>query len=68
LLDMVPLGVIPKTVAPLSEQSPSETRKVWEAVTNALHAKEWTNASKFKQAIEQEQRNKAEERKKTGEK
>ncbi|KAK4703602.1 MFS transporter, ACS family, allantoate permease, partial [Phenoliferia sp. Uapishka_3] len=67
LLDMVPLSVIPKTVAPLDQQHELETRKVWSSVTNAILAKDWNAASKAKQALEQAQRVKAEERKKSGE-
>lgn len=67
LIDLVPLAVVPKTVSPLEEQHELETRKVWEAVTTALHAKEWAAASRAKQAVEQAQRDKVAERKKTGE-
>ncbi|KAI5474183.1 hypothetical protein MNV49_003987 [Pseudohyphozyma bogoriensis] len=67
LVDLVPLAVAPKTVAPLDQQHELETRKVWSSVTNALLVKDWNTASKAKQALEQEQRNKAEERKKKGE-
>ena len=63
---MVPLAVIPKTVAPLEEQGELETRKVWSAVTTALLAKDWNSASKAKQTLEQAQRVKAEDRKKSG--
>ncbi|KAM0747159.1 hypothetical protein T439DRAFT_328927 [Meredithblackwellia eburnea MCA 4105] len=66
LLDMVPLSVIPKKVAPLDQQHELETRKVWAAVTNAVLAKDWNTASKAKQTLEQGQRVKAEERKKSG--
>ncbi|KAL8280203.1 hypothetical protein RQP46_007317 [Phenoliferia psychrophenolica] len=66
LLDMVPLAVVPKTVAPLEVQHDLETRKVWSAVTTALLAKDWNAASKAKQILEQAQRVKAEERKKSG--
>ncbi|GAA5868522.1 hypothetical protein JCM3774_005413 [Rhodotorula dairenensis] len=66
LVDLLPLAVVPKAVAPLEEQAPHETRKVWEPVVNALHKKDYNTASKEKQRIEQEQRDLAEERKKQG--
>lgn len=67
LLNMVPLAVAPKTVAPLDQQDPRESRKVWAGVTEALLAKNYSLASKRKQELEQAQRDRAEERKKTGE-
>ncbi|BGP27161.1 oxysterol-binding protein [Rhodotorula toruloides] len=67
LVDLLPLNVVPKAVAPLDEQGPMETRKVWASVADALNKKDYITASKEKQRIEQEQRDKAEERKKKGE-
>ncbi|GAA5995419.1 uncharacterized protein JCM10292_005159 [Rhodotorula paludigena] len=67
LVDLVPLLVVPKSVAPLPDQGPLETRRVWSPVVDALHKKDWSAASKEKQRIEQEQRDKADERKKKGE-
>lgn len=67
LVDLLPLAVVPKAVAPLDSQAPHETRKVWEPVVDALHKKDYSTASKEKQRIEQEQRDLAEERKKNGE-
>lgn len=67
LLNMVPLGVAPKTVAPLDAQDALETRKIWSGVTDALVAKNYSLASKRKQELEQKQRDKAEARKKAGE-
>lgn len=63
---MVPLSVVPKTVAPLEEQHELETRRVWSSVTTALLAKDWNAASRAKQTLEQAQRVKAEDRKKSG--
>jgi hypothetical protein len=57
------LRVVPKSVAPLEEQLPTETRKVWEEVTNYLLAKEYSLATKAKQTLEQLQRTKADARK-----
>lgn len=67
LLDMVPLSMLPKAVAPLDEQDDRETRKVWDPVTQALKKKDWPVAAKNKTAIEQRQRDEAAERKKNGE-
>ncbi|BGP51280.1 hypothetical protein JCM10450v2_007209 [Rhodotorula kratochvilovae] len=67
LVDLLPLSLVPKSVAPLSEQDELETRRVWAPVVDALHKKEYAVASKEKQRIEQAQRDKAEERKRNGE-
>ncbi|GAA5836832.1 hypothetical protein JCM9279_007673 [Rhodotorula babjevae] len=67
LVDLLPLAVAPKTVAPLDEQDELETRRVWAPVIDALHKKDFSTASREKQRIEQVQRDKAEERKKKGE-
>ena len=64
LIDLTPLAIVPKVVAPLEEQDELETQKVWNEVTQALLSKEWGNATKAKQVVEQAQRVKAEERKK----
>jgi oxysterol-binding protein-related protein 9/10/11 len=58
---------VTKTVRPLNEQKPNESRKLWEGVTNALLNKEYSEATKIKQAIEQTQRDIAAQRKKKGE-
>jgi len=67
LVDLLPLAVAPKTVAPLDEQDELETRRVWAPVIDALLKKDFSTASREKQRIEQVQRDKAEERKKKGE-
>ncbi|GAA5899799.1 uncharacterized protein JCM6883_005991 [Sporobolomyces salmoneus] len=67
LIDLVPLKVFPKQVAPIETQDHLETRRVWSPVCEALYKKDWNNATKEKQRIEQEQRDKAELRKKNGE-
>lgn len=55
---------MPKTVRPLSEQLPNESRKLWEGVTSSLLKKEYSEANRIKQQIEQRQRDLAVERKK----
>ena len=66
LIDLSQLQVIPKTVRPLEKQLPNESRKLWENVTSKLLSKEYSEANKHKQAIEQRQRDDAAERKRKG--
>lgn len=66
LLDLSTLHVVPKVVRPLSSQDAKESRKLWETVTSRLLAKEYSEATKHKQAIEQRQRDEAAERKRKG--
>ena len=66
LLDLSTLHVIPKVVRPLEKQEPRESRKLWENVTNNLHKKEYSEATKEKIVIEQRQRDEAAERKRKG--
>ncbi|CAD6575916.1 MAG: hypothetical protein TREMPRED_001538 [Tremellales sp. Tagirdzhanova-0007] len=63
LLDLNVLALIPKSVRPLSEQDPQESRRLWDPVTQALLAKQWQNATVQKQMIEQKQRDAAAKRK-----
>ncbi|OXG83936.1 hypothetical protein C348_02476 [Cryptococcus neoformans Gb118] len=67
LLDLDQLALIPKDVRPLHEQDEHESRKLWESVTENLISKNWGEATKSKQTIEQRQRDKAAERKAKGE-
>lgn len=66
LIDMVPLLVMPKIVAPLEQQDALESRKIWDPVSKALIAKDFSTASKCKTTLEQKQRDEAEARKKSG--
>ncbi|KAK8847695.1 hypothetical protein IAR55_005554 [Kwoniella newhampshirensis] len=67
LLDLDLLALIPKDVRPLSEQDEQESRRLWDPVTQQLVAKNWGEATKHKQLIEQKQRDRAAERKAKGE-
>ena len=67
LIDISTLDVIPKQVKPLDRQHTYESRKLWENVTKHLLAREYSEATKHKHAIEQRQRDQAAERKKKGE-
>ena len=63
LIDIATLHPVPKAVRPLEDQLPTESRKLWDPVTSRLLKKEYSEATKFKQAIEQKQREDAAERK-----
>lgn len=65
MINLGALGVVPKHVRPLDQQLPNESRKLWDGVTSNLLQKEYSEATKIKQAIEQRQRDIAAERKKT---
>ncbi|KIM24166.1 hypothetical protein M408DRAFT_244385 [Serendipita vermifera MAFF 305830] len=65
LIDLSPLAVVPKQVRPIEEQLPNESRRLWEGVTSNLLKKEFSEATRIKQAIEQKQRDIAAERKRT---
>ncbi|KIM71349.1 hypothetical protein PILCRDRAFT_17153 [Piloderma croceum F 1598] len=66
LLDLSTLKVIPKTVRPIERQFSNESRKLWHDVTTRLIKKEYGEATKYKLAIEQKQRDEAAERKRQG--
>ena len=61
LLDLSTLKVIPKAVRPIEKQLPNESRKLWHDVTARLIKKEYGEATKYKLAIEQQQRDAAAE-------
>ena len=64
---MQQLDVVQKSVRPLEKQSPLETRKFWEPVTQSIVKKDYKQATAHKQTIEQAQRDKAAAREKSGE-
>ncbi|KAH9059548.1 hypothetical protein EDB87DRAFT_764994 [Lactarius vividus] len=66
LIDLTPLQVVPKIVRPISRQLPSESRRLWESVTSKLLSKEYGEATRAKQVIEQRQRDEAADRKRRG--
>jgi len=63
LIDISALHAIPKSVRPLEKQLPTESRKLWQEVTSRLLKKDYGEATRLKQAIEQKQRDDAAERK-----
>lgn len=56
LLSLDELALIPKDVRPVDEQDARESRRLWDPVTVNLLAKNWGEATKQKQVIEQRQR------------
>jgi len=66
LIDLSAILPVPNVVRPVANQAPFESRRLWENVTNNLVKRNFSEATKHKQAIEQAQRDRAAERKKTG--
>jgi len=62
-VDLQTLDIIPKECLPEKGELPLESRRVWREVTTAIHAKEFSKATKVKQAIEARQRKAAAMRK-----
>ena len=62
LIDLVPLMPVPKIVPPEEDQLPNESRVFWKSVTDAILGKQYGEATKAKQVIEERQREKAAER------
>jgi oxysterol-binding protein-related protein 9/10/11 len=67
LVDLTPLLPVPKIVPPEVDQLPNESRRFWKDVTFAILGKQYGEATKTKQALEQRQRDKAEDRKRKNE-
>jgi hypothetical protein len=63
LVDLVPMMPVPKLVPPPEQQLPNESRRFWQELTTALQEKRYNDANRIKQTIEQNQRDKAAERK-----
>jgi oxysterol-binding protein-related protein 9/10/11 len=63
LIDLTPLLPVPKTVPPEHDQLPNESRRFWKDVTTAILSRQYAEATRVKQALEQRQRDKTEERK-----
>ncbi|KAJ9092056.1 hypothetical protein QFC19_008830 [Naganishia cerealis] len=66
LIDLAHLGMTPRSVRPLSEQEERESRRLWDPVTTHMNVKNWSEATKQKQSIEQRQRDIAHELKQKG--
>ncbi|KAJ5885306.1 hypothetical protein N7495_009816 [Penicillium taxi] len=63
LIDIEPLFPAAKTLPPSDQQLSNESLKFWSDVTNAIVNKQFTQATKAKQDIEERQRQRAAERK-----
>ncbi|KAB8236727.1 hypothetical protein BDV23DRAFT_145861 [Aspergillus alliaceus] len=67
LIDISPLFPVAKSVPPEEIQLSNESRKFWSSVTQAILDKNYSQATKYKQDIEEKQRQKAAERQATSE-
>ena len=63
LIDLRPLHPLPKIIPPETKQLPNESRRFWHNVTVAIVNKQFGQATKLKQDLEERQREKAAERK-----
>ena len=63
LVDLVPLMPVPKMVPATEEQLPNESRVFWKDLTAAIQSRQFSEATKVKQEIEDRQREKAAARK-----
>ncbi|KAL8677635.1 MAG: hypothetical protein Q9224_007175, partial [Gallowayella concinna] len=66
LLDLNPLWPIPKIIPPENQQLTNESRRFWHGVTEAILGKQYGQATKVKQELEERQREKATSRKEEG--
>ncbi|KAL8702984.1 MAG: hypothetical protein Q9201_003845 [Fulgogasparrea decipioides] len=66
LIDLNPLWPTPKTIPPESQQLPTESRRFWHGVTEAILNKQYGQATRLKQELEERQREKATARKDQG--
>ena len=62
MLDLRPLFPAAKIIPPIDQQLPNESQRFWAGVTNAIKSKQYTEATKLKQEIEERQRDKATQR------
>jgi hypothetical protein len=53
IIDMDELDLVPKDVRPLDVQTPNESRNLWSSVTQQILGKNWGEATREKQVIEQ---------------
>ncbi|CAE6512633.1 unnamed protein product [Rhizoctonia solani] len=63
LVDLNALAILPKRVRPVEQQLPNESHRLWEYVTKNLLSKNYSEATRVKQNIEQKQRDDAAARK-----
>lgn len=67
IIDLVPLFPSAKVVPPEEQQLSNESRKFWSQVTTSILDKQYGQATKYKQEIEERQREKAAARKERNE-
>lgn len=67
LVDLEALSLLPKDCPPEEEQLSTESRMVWKDVTELIHAKEYSRATRVKLRIEAKQRTDAALRKEQNE-
>lgn len=67
LIDVEPLFPVSKDLPPAEQQLSNESLKFWGEVTDAITGKQYTQATKLKQDIEERQRQRAAERKEKSE-
>ncbi|KAJ8605060.1 hypothetical protein MRB53_041533 [Persea americana] len=65
-IDLTPLFPAPKTCPPLDAQLPNESRRFWNDVTEAILQKQYSQATTYKQHLEERQRQRAAERAQAG--
>jgi hypothetical protein len=53
IIDMDELDLVPKDVRPLEAQKERESRNLWNPVTQQILGKNWAEATREKQIIEQ---------------
>lgn len=63
LVDLVPLMPVAKVMPPEEDQLPNESRRLWKDVTTAIVNKQYGEATRVKQVLEERQREKAADRK-----
>ena len=62
LIDLVPLMPVPKIVPEETDQLPNESRRFWKGVTDSINTKQYSEATRIKQELEERQREKTKER------
>ncbi|KAI0123665.1 hypothetical protein BJ170DRAFT_90927 [Xylariales sp. AK1849] len=67
IIDLNPLAVAPKVIPPLEKQAENESLHLWDGVTQAIAAKQFSKATNVKVELEEKQREKARARERSSE-
>lgn len=67
IIDLNPLNVASKILPPKEKQVENESLALWDGVTQAITAKQFSKATTVKQELEEKQREKARERERNNE-